>query len=418
MYTVEDEKEDLYEDEHYYNKWDNYKGIIFKVIIIILCIIVLIWLFKALNSNRSLENVNAIHNANVTKLRLAAEDYFFIKNNNKLGNVTLSELKNAGLINELVDANNRICDDNSTNVNLEKDIDTYTMKVNLYCTNKEKEEKFYYHRNTLACLNCKGTTNMTGTKVIAKADEKKETKPISNNTNPEYSCISWSNWSKKRVSDPTLTERKKVMVQGVKYGNKTLRGNWSEYSTTPVLSSDLIEVETKVERTSTWGEVKTGTNIDTTNPNIKVISTNVVNTSSNSKCTGYYYNNVCYSNNVTVGNLTYSEYHSGNYRIMNSGCEGAKTLQNKKGTYELTYLNCRYNKKINLTKSSSYTVYTYQELEEKDVTYYRYRIVRDADVKDIYTDKKYEEDNLPSGYVKVAGTEEVYYSYKITECEK
>lgn len=418
MYTVEDERNDLYEDEHYYNKWDNYKGIIFKVIIIILCIIVLIWLIKALNSNRNLENINEVHNANVAKLRLAAEDYFFIKNN-KLGTITLSELKSKGLINDLVDANNRICNDDSTNVNLEKDIDTYTMKVNLYCTNKEKEEKFYYHRNTLACLNCKGVTNMTGTKVIAKADENKEIKSVNTNTNSDYSCVSWSNWSKTRVNDPILTERKRVMVQGVKYGNKTIRGNWSEYSTTPVLNSDLIEVETKVVRERTYGDTKTGTNIDINNPNIKVISTNVVNTSSNSKCTGYYYNNVCYSNSITTGNLTYSEYHSGNYRVMQTGCEGAKTLKNKKGVYELTYLNCKYNKKINLSSnSSSYTVYTYQELEEKDVTYYRYRIVSESKGKDIYTDKKYEEDNLPSGYVKVKGTEEVYYSYKITNCEK
>ena len=104
---------------------------------------------------------------------------------------------------------------------------------------------------------------------------------------------------------------------------------------------------------------------------------------------------------------------------MQTGCEGAETLKNKKGVYELTYLNCKYNKKINLSSSSSsYTVYTYQELEEKDVTYYRYRIVSESKGKDIYTDKKYEEDNLPSGYVKVKGTEEVYYSYKITNCEK
>lgn len=420
MYTVEDEREDLYEDEDYSNnKWDSYKGIIFKVIIIVLCIIVLIWLIKALNSNRNLTNINEIHMANVTKIRLAAEDYFFDRNVGKYGNVTLYELKNENLINELVDANNKLCDENNTIVNLTKDIDSYVMKVNLSCSTNDKEEKFYYHRNTLACLNCNGTTNMDGTKVIAKADENKAIKPISTNVDPEYSCVSWSNWSKTRVNDPILTERKKVMVQGVKYGTKTLVGNWSEYSTTPVLSSNLIEVETKVERVKNWSEEKTGTDIDTTNPNIRILSTSVVDESSGNCSNGYVDGNSCYSNDIKVSNLTYDEYHSGNYKVQKQFCEGIKTLANGNGLFVVTYINCRYNEKISdYQKGNSYTIYTYQELEEKDVTYYRYRVVSESKDVDIYTEKKYEEDKLPSGYVKVKGTEEVYYSYKITNCEK
>ena len=414
MYTIDDEREDLYEEEYYYNNLDNYKGIVFKVIIIILCIIVLIWLFKALGSNRNLESINKIHMANVTKIRLAAEEHFFINNNSKPGNVTLANLKSEGLIRELVDANNRLCNENDTNVNLEKDIDTYVMKVNLYCTNKENEEKFYYHRNTLACLNCNGQTNMDGSRVIVKADE--DNKQISDNT--LYSCASWSNWSKTRVNDPMLTERKKVLVQGVKYGKKTLIGNWSEYSTTPVLNSDLIEVETKVERESNWSEVKTGTNIDTNNPNIRIISSNSYNANNNCN-NGYVENNICYSNDEMVSNLTYNEYYSGNYKIKNGYCERIDIVLNNKGLYETVFINCRYNKKLSEASTSpSYITYTYQELEEKDVTYYRYRVVRESKEKDVYTDKKYEEDKLPSGYVKVKGTEEVYYSYKITNCEK
>ena len=390
MYTVEDERENLYEDEEYVsNKWDSYKGIVFKVIIIILCIIVLIWLIKALNSNRNLDKNNEVHMANVTKIRLAAEDYFFDRNIGKYGTVSLYELKNEGLINELVDANNKSCNEDDTIVNLTHDIDSYVMKVNLSCSTKEKEEKFYYHRNTLACLNCNGTTNMTGNKVIAKADENKDTKPINTNVNPEYSCVSWSNWSKIRVDDPSLTERKRVMVQGVKYGKGTLYGKWSEYSTTPVLNSDLIEVETKVEHVKGWGEVKTGTNIDTNNPNIRIISTNVVNESTGNCNNGYVENNICYSNEIKTSNLTYDEYYSGNYKVLKKYCEGVKSLTN---SFILTYIDCRYNEKIGeYTKGNSYTTYTYQE---------------------------YEEDKLPSGYVKVDGTEDIYYSYKIKGCEK
>ena len=37
---------------------------------------------------------------------------------------------------------------------------------------------------------------------------------------------------------------------------------------------------------------------------------------------------------------------------------------------------------------------------------------------DVYTEKKYEEDDLPEGFVKVDGTEETYYSYRLTYCVK
>ena len=36
----------------------------------------------------------------------------------------------------------------------------------------------------------------------------------------------------------------------------------------------------------------------------------------------------------------------------------------------------------------------------------------------VYTDVKYEESELPEGFVKVPGSEETYYSYKLTYCEK
>ena len=71
-----------------------------------------------------------------------------------------------------------------------------------------------------------------------------------------------------------------------------------------------------------------------------------------------------------------------------------------------------------LLPCSSYTLYTYQELEKKDITYYRSRTITEVNEPNQYTDTKYEEAYLPSGYVKVAGSEETYYSYKIATCEK
>lgn len=416
MYTIDDQKEDLYEEEYESSKWDNYKGLIFKIIIIILCIVVLILLIKALKNNRNETNDSAIHSANTEKIRLAAEQYYFIKNNkDKISYVNVSELKNEGLVTDIVDANNKVCSESKTGVNLDNEIDAYKMTIKYSCSTNDKDEIFYYHKNTLACLNCSGKTYMDGKTVVIDDDNNKE---------PEkeesiYNCYEWSNWTKNRVYDSDLTERVKTLVLGVKYGKKTVYSDWSEYSITPIVKTDGIEIETKTVNEEVWSENKTSTNVDKSNPNIRIISQDTVTETTNRCTDGYVVDNICYSKSSEVGNLSYAEYNSGNYQIKNEYCEGIKSIKNSDGKYVLTYLNCEYNKKIGeAKKTSSYTLYTYQEKELKDVTYYRYRTVDTLSEPDKYTDIKYEEKDLPSGYVKVDGSEETYYSYKETYCVK
>lgn len=437
MYTIDDQKEDLYEEDDYDNSWDNRKGLIFKIIIIILCIIVLVWLIKALKSNHSSDN-GSVHNANVEKIRLASEDYYFLKNHkDKIYNITLAGLQNEGLINDLVDANNKVCSPTGTNVNLNKDVEYYKMTINLSCSTNDKEEIFYYHRNTLACLNCNGKTYMDGN-TITPDDGIKPTptptptptstptpsiEPEKEDNDSSYSCTAWSDWSKERVVDPDLLERVKVLVTGVKYGEtKKVYGDWSEYSSSPITKKDGIEIESKVVKKESWSENKTGVNIDTSNSNIRVISSSTITeTVNDNSCTsGYVSNGYCYSDTM-IGNLTYREYNSGDYIIQKEYCDGAKTLMNSEGLYVLTYLNCAYNKKLGPATSAStysYTLYTYQTKVTKSVKYYRYREVQTIKEDDHYTDKKYIETELPKGFVKVNGSEEVYYSYKLKTCEK
>ena len=435
MYTVDDERKDIYYDDDEYVedvKWNNRRSLVFKIIIIILCIIVLIWLINALKSNRNLSDTGEIHAANTEKIRLAAENYFFIKNNkDNTRYVSVAGLKSEGLIGDVVDANNKVCSEHGTKVDLDHDVDAYKMTISFSCSTNDKDEVFYYHNNTLACLNCNGHTNMTGREVVVANkddiivednggnEDVSDDIQYSNDEYNYYSCIDWSDWSKDRVFDSTLTERIKTLVQGVKYSNKTTNGEWSEYSTTPVVSSDNIEVETKVETTSVWSENKTGRDIDTNSSNIRVISSEVVNETSDNCANGYVVGNSCFSHNVTVGNLTFKDYNSGNYQVKKEYCEGVQTLPNSEGLYVLTYVNCEYNEKINTEViNNSYTLYTYQELETREVIYYRYRTINTNREADVYTDKKYEESELPEGYVKVDGSEETYYSYKLTTCEK
>ena len=416
MYTVEDEKRDLFEDELddavYY---ENRKGIIFKIIIIILCVIVLIWLISALRNNSNKSDNGATHDANVQKVRLAAEKYFFLNGNIDKSSVDLSTLKSKGLVGDVIDANNKVCNDNKTTTKLIKEDGSYKMTVALSCSTNDKDEVFYYHGNTLACLNCHGkATNMDGKNAIAYNDEdKKDNSGVDENDDNDipddygeynqYSCINWSDWSKNRVFDSSLTERSKTLVQGVKKGSgtkETIYGEWSTYTTTPVNPSETLEVETKVETSQTWSSNKTTNKPINESSTIRIIS----KTNNNQK--------------EKVGNLTITEYLSGKYEIKNDRCEGLQTLQNRDGKYVLTYINCRYIDKSD--ESTGDVTYTYQELETRSTTYYRYRTVQiiDNTEPDIYTTEKYEESNLPEGYVKVEGSEETYYSYKLTYCEK
>ena len=116
-----------------------------------------------------------------------------------------------------------------------------------------------------------------------------------------------------------------------------------------------------------------------------------------------------------------SKYFGRKTQACKAYCEDVKTLKNSEGRYEVTYIDCEYNTKISevgKSESSSYTMYTYQELETKDITYYRYRTINTVNEPVQYTKTKYEESNLPDGYVKLDGSEEVYYSYKYAYCEK
>ena len=436
MYTIDDRREDFDDEDEYVenSSWDNNKGLIFKIIIIILCIIVLIWLIKALKGKNNLADDNEVHAANVEKVRLAAENYFFIENNkDKTNSVSLATLKSDGLIHDIVDANKKVCNANSTKVDLNKESNSYAMTIKLSCSTNDKSEVFYYNNSTLACLNCDGKTNMAGKNLVVADKEEKKEEPKKEETvekteyipeyhdeYSDYSCIEWSNWSKDRVFDASLTERSRTLVTGVKYGSDITYGEWSEYTTTPVVSSADLEIETKTITESIWSDTKTSTNIDTSNNNIRLLTTKVINVDGDKCDDGYIENGVCYSNQVTVGNLTTREYNSGKYKIKNGQCNGVQTLLNNEGKYVLTYVGCMYNEAIKTIEkaSKSYTLYTYQELETTDVTYYRYRTINKTSEPDKYTDEKYEEKDLPEGYVKLEGSEETYYSYKLTTCVK
>lgn len=430
MYTVDDDKKfDEYEENEVqsWNFWQQNKDIIIKLLIIIACIIILIILFKALKTSKTVVYDEKIHNTNISNVRLAAEDYFFVKKNlpkdGSTSEVTIAKLTQGGLIKEVVDANNKVCDIDTSVVSLLSDKDVYKLTIKLNCSTKEKEEIFYYSKANGACLNCNGKTLVNGN-INNNDTEKTNTSEFDYS---KYSCQSWTDWSSNKMNDPLLAERTRTLYKGVKLGGYTEQieyGEWSTWSTNLIEANDNTEVETKVENEEKWSSEKTSVTALVESDKLKVIRTEQVAGSSTTSCpSGYQLSNkTCISKTKYTSDLTYKQYNSGSYQIENKPCEAVNTEKDENGNYIWVYKNCQY-RKITSTKkstSSAYTIYVYQELESVPVTYYRYRSKSVVNVKekDIYTDNYYEENNLPSGYQKDLNNIKTEYSYKLSVCEK
>ncbi len=419
MYSDEDKKAlynyQSYDDEGNYTskKKNDSADIIIKIVLIILCVLALIWLFNLLKGSNKEETVvyvdDSRHDSNVAEVRLAAERYFFIKNNLPQGynvkTISLQTLINEKLSNSIVDSNNKVCDNTKSVISLNRDGSYYLMRINLSCSTNEKEEKFYYDYVTYNCVNCNGKTYMEGnTKEEPDADS-------TGGSNTSYSCTEWSDWQANRVVDASLTERTRTLVRGIKKGTtKTtvVYGDWSDYTTTPVSRTKDMEVQVKTVQTGTTTkkvtkEKKEPDKVEKTCP------------------TGYTKEgDKCYSK-VQTGDLTYKEFSM--YDVTNKSSVEIKTEKNSEGKYVLVYKNCVYRiVKDLIEKVVPGKTVTYEEEVSVPtyVTYYRTRTVTRETVSegDIITDDYYEEDKLPQGYEKYSGSEKIEYSYKLTTCVK
>ena len=429
MYS--EEKNSLYNyqysdnDDYSYNNSNSKKSIIIKIIIIILCVILLIWLFKLLKGSSKNNEVvydTSYHDTNVMNVRLAAERYFFIKNNLPLNNsvltISLQTLINEKLSSSVVDANNKVCDNTKSVVSLNREDTKYAMRINLSCSTNEKEEIFYYDYNTHKCLNCNGKTYMDSDKVQeTNTNEDEKIIDIS------YSCVSWSNWQKERVVDDLLEERTRTLVRGIKKGNSKeniIYGDWTGFTTTPIKASETLEVETKQENRISYGNVIVTTE-KISSSNMKLVSVSEEKDKTIKTCpSGFTLSGDNCVGSIKKGDLNYQKFAS--VDVTNKGNVVVKTEKNKDGKYELVYKNCSYREVIKAVEQTikGKTTYTYQPVINKPIIYYRSRTVtkeRSTD-GDIITDDYYEIDKLPEGYEVYPVSEKIEHSYKLKSCVK
>lgn len=422
MYTEENLDYNDY-DYQYEDSKDNNGGssiwtLLLRILIIFLCLLLIIWIVsKFIGGNKKVNNDGVVLNNNLDTMRLAAEKYFFIEDNlpsNEDDSITigLKEMNDRDLVAEVKDFQNNTCStsSNESYVTVKKTNIAYELIVKLTCNKEQKEVIYYYDLESKECLSCNGNTYMDGNLVIE--DSKDEYEDLTDEENEEIdklniNCNNWSPWTSIKIDDSLLIVKTRTLYKGYKEVNKTVYGEWSSWSETPVEAKDGIEVETKEEIVSKWSEDKVTTDYITNSEIVKVVS--ATSTTSDKSCSTSYkevrekvsaskYFDLNDDNLVIALHDTYYE---------NKTTDGKTKLEK---VYDITYKK----KKTTCSGGSSVTVYTYQELIQEPVTMYRYRTVEEQSLKDdrIYTEWV---EKLEDGYIKTE--EKIEYSYKDTTCK-
>lgn len=127
----------------------NWKDIIIKVVFVFLFVLLLMWLFKKSTPNMTPFYSN-VFRENIKYMQDAAESYYtnerLPKNIGDTAEITLGEMIRKNMILEFVDKDGNECDKEASYVQVVKNKNDYTLKVNLVCpTEKNFVEK------TLGC---------------------------------------------------------------------------------------------------------------------------------------------------------------------------------------------------------------------------------------------------------------------------
>ena len=400
------DEENTYEE----SSWDKNKGLIIKVIIIILCVLILIWLISKLGKKKE---VPSNYDSNVTTVRLAAEQYFFLDNKpgtNKQS-ITVNDLINKNLLKEVNDANGKACNTKNSPITFENNSVNYIMSIKLDCGDDTETRNFYYRLDNYACENCDGNTYMNGTNGPQQPEE-----PV-NPEEPEnpYTC-EWSDWTTTRNYDNSLTERTRVVVKAQKENKKEeiVYGEWSEYSEDEIEESDSLEVQTKVQNKDEWVSMTSSSAVSASDT-IRNVERHSTSGSKYTYCPDGYekYDGKCRKGNGASRTISATDYVklSGAER---KNCKPKRETANKLvyvcgGGYSYTDLKTGY------TGGSTY--YTYEQLNRTEITMYRSRTkeTKVTILEPTVTDYILKTE-VPAGYTIVPASERTEYSYKLSSC--
>ena len=201
----------MYDEEN--NNRESLKGIFIKIVLVVLFIFVLMMLFptKGFVTNyvdeKVAENVgNDNFNNNLLAMATAGSGYFtssrLPENTGDKVKMTLGEMYDNKLLVKFSDSNNRTCNTNKSYIEVTKEDDEYTMKVNLSCS--DKEDYIMLHMG------------LDGTQFPSTSTARCE---FVKNLDDTWAYGNWSSWSTRKVTE-TSTRQVQTKVSKVQTGTK------------------------------------------------------------------------------------------------------------------------------------------------------------------------------------------------------
>ncbi len=203
----------MYDEENLERK-ETLKGIFIKIVLVVLFIFVLMMLFptKGFVTNYVDEKVkesligNDNFNNNLLAMATAGSGYFtssrLPENTGDKVKMTLGEMYDNKLLVKFSDSNNRTCNNNKSYVEVTKEEEEYTMKVNLSCS--DKEDYIMFHMG------------LDGTSFPSTSTARCE---FVKNLDDTWAYGKWSSWGTKKISK-TSTNQVQTKVSKVQNGTR------------------------------------------------------------------------------------------------------------------------------------------------------------------------------------------------------
>ena len=201
----------MYDEEN--NNRETLKGIFVKIVLVVLFIFVLMMLFptKGFVTNYVDEKVaesggNDNFNNNLLAMATAGSGYFtssrLPENTGDKVKMTLGEMYDNKLLVKFSDSNNRTCNTNKSYIEVTKEEDEYTMKVNLSCS--DNEDYIMLHMG------------LDGSQFPSTSTARCE---FVKNLDDTWSYGEWSSWSTKKIVEDG-TNQVQTKVSKVQSGTK------------------------------------------------------------------------------------------------------------------------------------------------------------------------------------------------------
>jgi len=218
-----------------------FKDLIIKILFLVIVIFIIIWLFPTKGYiNKQIDkkigvSENQVFTNNINTMKNAALGYYIGANlpqeNTKM---TLEEMLDKNLLTEITDNNGKTCDTKKSYVEVTKNKEEYKLKVNLACKNKEEYVISYFgaydYCTSDVCEKKKLTENKT--EETNNKDSASECEYLKSGNGYWTNYGNWSNWTTKKVNSSN-NRQVQTKVEQVQTGTQKVQAGTTTQKQTP-----------------------------------------------------------------------------------------------------------------------------------------------------------------------------------------